>query len=223
MTASLHVSSFLGVVMLGALCACSGEAPLSTAPRADDGTAAAAAPSAPASPATPSGAFDERSLFLLELGLEDQSGEPFALVSRRGQPVLVTFFYASCDTMCPLVVSDLRRVEATLSPAARAALRVVLVTIDPERDDAARLRAVAAERDLPLDRWSLVRGSERDVRTLASTLGMTYRRTTDGEYAHAALFTVLDGEGRVVVQTSGTGRAVTSLVDGIEALVAPEP
>ncbi len=167
------------------------------------------------------GAFDERSLFLLDVSLEDQAGQPFALVSRRGQPLLLTFFYASCETMCPLILSDLERVEAGLTPEARAALRVVVVSIDPEHDDAARLAAVARERALPLERWSLVRGSERDVRTLASTLGMTYRRTTDGGYAHAALFTLLDGEGRVVTQTSGTGRAITPLLEAVESLVAP--
>lgn len=167
------------------------------------------------------GAFDERSLFRLDLSLEDQAGQPFTLVSRRGQPVLLTFFYASCDTMCPLILSDLQRIEAGLTPAARAALRVVVVSIDPEHDDVAHLASVARERGLPLDRWSLVRGSERDVRTLASTLGMTYRRTTDGGYAHAALFTLLDGEGRVVTQISGTGRTVAPLVEGVEALVEP--
>lgn len=165
--------------------------------------------------------IDERSLFLLDLDLEDEHGAPFELISARGHPTLVTFFYASCRTVCPRAISDVRALEAGLSAEARDGLRVVLVTLDPERDDAARLAGVANERGVPLDRWSLVRGSERDTRTLASTVGMTYRRTSDGEIAHAIVFTLLDGEGRTLVQSIDGGRSLDAVADAIERAAGP--
>ncbi len=164
-------------------------------------------------------ATDDMSLFLLELALEDQDGHPFTLASQRGHPIVVTFFYASCDTMCPLILSEVRALEAALDESTRANLRVVVVSIDPEHDSAARLREVAAERSLPMDRWSLVRGSESEVRTLASTLGMNYRATPDG-FAHGALLTVLDGDGVVVAQSVGTGQPLEPLVARIASLTA---
>jgi len=166
------------------------------------------------------------SLFHLEMTLQDQTSRPFTLASLRGHPVLVAFFYSSCGTMCPTLIADLHRLEAMLSPAARDELRVVLVSFDGERDTAERLAEVAAERDIDLSRWVLVRGDEREVRTLAATLGMTYRRTRDGEFAHIALFSLLDGEGSVVLQRAGTGLDVTPLSMAVEALVhsaAPVP
>ena len=170
-------------------------------------------------PATPADERDDddMSLFLLELALEDQRGQPFQLSTLRGHPVLLTFFYASCQTMCPLILSEVRGVESALSEEARAELRVVVVTIDPAHDTAARLAEVAVERGLPPERWSLVRGSEDDVRTLASTLGMNYRPTPDG-FAHGALLSVLDERGVVVTQSIGTGQPLEPLVSAITAI-----
>jgi protein SCO1/2 len=164
---------------------------------------------------------DDLSLFQLELALEDQAERPFRLDALAGHPVLLTFFYARCDTMCPLILSDVRALETALPEGDREALRVVVVTIDPD-DDAARLREVAAERGLPLDRWSLVRGDEAEVRTLASTVGMAYRRTPDG-FAHNAILTVLDGRGVVVAQSLGTGQPLEPLVSAIAEVTAPSP
>lgn len=167
---------------------------------------------------------DDESLFQLEMALEDQVGAPFALSRSRGHPILIAFFYSHCDTMCPTIISDLRRIEAALSPGARGALRVVMVSFDEERDTTERLRTVASERHIELDRWTLVRGPDAEVRTLAATLGMTYRRTGDGEFAHSALFTLLDGEGRIVLTVDGTGRDMLPMQLAIERLVgAPLP
>jgi protein SCO1/2 len=176
--------------------------------------------SAPDRAAEPAVLLDGESLFQLEMTLEDQAGRPFELAQLRGHPVLVAFFYSRCDTMCPRILSDLRRTEAGLTPEARQALRVVLVSFDGERDTVARLGTVAAERSIELDRWTLVRGEDAEVRTLAATLGMTYRRTDDGEYAHAALTTLLDGEGRVVRTVEGTGADEAPMRAAIERLVA---
>lgn len=134
--------------------------------------------------------------------------------------MLLTFFYSRCDTMCPLIVSDARAVEAALPESLRGELRVVIVSIDPENDTTERLREVARERGLPLDRWSLVRGSDADVRTLASTLGMSYRRTPDG-FAHNAILTVLDAHGVVAAQSLGTGQPTEPLVSAITRIARP--
>jgi protein SCO1/2 len=198
--------------------ACGGEAAGEPAPTGDDPAAdpATAPASAPDEAPLPD---EDMSLFQLELALEDQDGEAFRLEQLRGHPVLLTFFYASCTTMCPMIVSDARAVEAAVPEAARGDLRVVLVTIDPAHDTAARLRETATERGLPLDRWTLVRGSDADIRTLASTLGMNYRPTPDG-FAHNAILTVLDAGGAVVAQSLGTGQPVEPLAGRIAEISA---
>lgn len=205
-----------------ALSGCGGDTEQQTERAESEATSAAATTGAAPSTASAEGASDELSdddlsLRVLDpaLSLEDQDGQPFAFERVAGHPVLLSFFYARCDTMCPLIVSDLRAVEASLPDEVRAEVRVVLVTIDPRHDTKERLREVMQERNLPTDRWSLVRGSDDDVRTLASTVGMNYRPIPNGEFAHNATLIVLDDHGVVRAQTLGTGRPVEPLVEAL--------
>lgn len=168
--------------------------------------------------------LDGASLFHLDadLSLRDQHDAPFALESLRGRPTLITFFYGGCTTMCPLIVADVHRIVSALPEDARGETRVVLVTIDPERDTPERLRAIASERAMP-ESWHLVGGDEGSIRSLASTLGMTYRRLPDGSFAHAALYTVLDREGRIAHQLDGTGQSIDEIAGALRRAVGPGP
>src|SRR5690606_22119143 len=104
-------------------------------------------------------ALDGQSLFHLDedLSLVDQAGEPFPLRSLEARPTLITFFYGGCTTMCPLIISDVRRIVDAMPATERAGVNVVLVTIDPARDTPERLRELAAERSIPAE-WRLVGG-----------------------------------------------------------------
>lgn len=164
-------------------------------------------------------ALPDESLYHLDVAFTDQNNRPFPLTTLRGSPVLISMFYGSCQTMCPILIEDAREVDQALTPAERARLRVVLVTIDGERDTAERLRALAAERNIPLPRWTLLRGSDRDVRELAMVLGVQYRRLSNGNYAHSSILTVLDPEGRVAGQVEGLRQPKGALVDRIRSFV----
>jgi len=106
--------------------------------------------------------------------------------------------YTHCTATCPLAVSELKRIAA-LDPD----VRFVLVSLDPARDDVSRLADYAAERALDPSRWTLLTGSDADVRDLAASLDVRYRRVTPNDLAHSNLITLLDREGRVARQASG--------------------
>ncbi len=186
--------------------------------------AAPANPAEHAHPAAPPASPDGRSLWNLDadLTLVDQTGAPFALASLAGKPTLLTFFYSGCTTMCPLIVTDVKRIEAAVPAALRERVNVVFITIDPEHDTAPRLLAVAAERSMPA-RWRLVTGDASSIRTVASTVGMTYRALPSGEFAHAALYTVLGPDGRVVHQLAGTGASIDETVATLTRLAEHDP
>ena len=138
------------------------------------------------------------SVYDLEGQWRDQSGAPRSLADWRGAPVLVAMIYTHCTATCPLAVSELKRIAA-LDPD----VRFVLVSLDPARDDVSRLADYAAERALDPSRWTLLTGSDADVRDLAATLDVRYRRVTPEDLAHSNLITLLDREGRVARQASG--------------------
>ena len=137
------------------------------------------------------------SIYDLPLQLRDADARAIGLDVHRGKPVLISMFYASCTTACPLLVSELSH---TLAEARARDARVLLVSFDPARDTPAKLHELARERHLD-DRWTLAVASDADARALAAVLGFKYRRLENGDFAHGATMVVLDREGRPVART----------------------
>ncbi len=134
------------------------------------------------------------------LGLVDQLGEVVRTEGYRGQTLLVTFAYAHCATVCPVIVRDLLEVRRQLGDQAPPLL---IVTLDPWRDPPARLPAIA-------ETWGLDDGS----RVLSGTVEAVElalsawqvprsRNTATGELIHPAIAYVVNPAGRI-----------THLVDG---------
>lgn len=145
------------------------------------------------------------SVYLLQDGFSDQAGKPFRLAERRGKPQLVSMFYTSCRYVCPLIVDSAKGIEHALSPAERARLGILLVSMDPARDDTAALASIARKRKLDPARWTLARTEAAGVRRIAALLGVRYRALADGEFNHTSALVLLDGEGRVLARTERLG------------------
>jgi protein SCO1 len=163
-----------------------------------------------------------RSLYALPGSWTDQSGRPFTLASLRGSPVLLVFFYGTCDSVCPTVVRDVQKVEALLPAADRSRVRFVLVTIDPQVDTPERLLAYAQKHALDASRWSLLNGPAEQVRVLANVVGVKYRPTGTGQYSHTIRISVLDRDGVVVDHADGLERPLAPIAARVSSLLAAE-
>jgi protein SCO1/2 len=138
------------------------------------------------------------SVYDLGSAWRDQSGTERPLTSLRGKPALLAMIYTHCRSVCPLSISEMKRVEAT-----HADVQLVLVSLDPEHDSPRRLADYARERGLSPARWTLLSGSTNDVRDLAATIGIRYRRISSDDLAHSNILTLLDRDGRVAQQGTG--------------------
>ena len=155
------------------------------------------------------------SVYQLKSPMVAQDGRAIGLDVYRGQPVLVTMFYASCQATCPLIIDTLRAVEKQLPADQLKKVRVLLVSIDPARDTPEALAATARERRIDSTRWTLAHADERTVRLVAAALGVQYRQLPGGEFSHATQISVLDGQGKIVAQSDQLGRADEKLVKAI--------
>ena len=151
------------------------------------------------------GSLPGDSVYQLELPLTSQDGETRDWETLRGKPRLVSMFYTSCQYICPLIVDSGKAIEHALTPAQRDRLGIVLISMDPARDDPTALSAVAGQRKLDPDRWLLASPRERDVRSVAGVLGIRYRELADGEFNHTSALVLLDAEGRIVARTDQVG------------------
>jgi protein SCO1/2 len=144
-----------------------------------------------------------------ELGLVDQHGNAVTVASLRGRPAVVTFVYAHCETVCPIMVHDV------LAAAAGRAL-AVLVTLDPWRDTPSRLASIAEAWKLPGDALLL----SGDVETVEFVLNRWWvprvRNEATGDLIHPTVAYVLDAEGRMRYQTDATEGAVRLALGRVE-------
>jgi len=128
-------------------------------------------------------------------------------------------FFASCQYACPVLVNDLKRIEAALKPDQRARVGFTLVTIDPRRDTPAVLAEYRKARVLPTETWTLLHGESDDIRELAALLGVKYKEEANGQFAHSNLITVLNREGEIVHQLVGLGQDIEGTVRVIGRLI----
>jgi cytochrome oxidase Cu insertion factor (SCO1/SenC/PrrC family) len=146
------------------------------------------------------------------LALTSQTGDEVVLADLAGRPVLVTFAYAHCSTICPVIVMDALQAQAALrntedEPA------VLIVTLDPWRDTPSRLPSMAKSWGLPESGAWVLSGDVDHVEVVLDAWNVPRSRdTTSGEVTHPSLIYVVDREGRIAFASAGRADALVSLI-----------
>jgi protein SCO1/2 len=134
---------------------------------------------------------------LPEFSLLDQSGEAVDASRFRGQWDLVFFGFTHCPDICPTTLQVLASARRELiESGAKTVPRIVLVSVDPERDTPEVLGQYVdyfGEGNLG------VTGELDDVYTLTRALGIYFEKspTKDGDYGvdHSAAVLVINPDG----------------------------
>ena len=142
------------------------------------------------------------------LGLVDQAGDTVTLARFAGRPVIVTFAYAHCQTVCPIVVHealDAQRRLAALGP------ELVVVTLDPWRDTPARLPTIAQGWGLGAHTHVLSGDTAAVQRVLRDWNAGAVRDPATGEVAHPNLAYLVDAAGRLAFAARGRAEDLVTL------------
>jgi protein SCO1/2 len=134
------------------------------------------------------------------MALVDETGRTVSLEMYRGRPVLVTFAYAHCDTVCPVLVSD---VLAAAGRATGAPPAVLIVTLDPWRDTPSRLAAIRSAWRLTGDAHVLSGAPDVVDRVLNAWRIPRARNERTGDLSHPSLVYVIGVDGRVTYVVTG--------------------
>ena len=143
------------------------------------------------------------SIYQLESKWTRSDGSEIELAALAGRIRVVAMVYTHCQHACPRIIADMWRLRSEVGEVG-GRVGYVLVSLDPERDDVARLTEFAAAEELA-EGWTLLRSDEFAVRELAAVLGIRYRRVSETDFVHSNLLTVLDRDGVVVHRQVGLG------------------
>jgi len=128
-----------------------------------------------------------------DFALTERSGRPVRRADLRGMVWIANFIYTQCRETCPLQTARLATLQQEF--AGEPDLRLVSITVDPERDTPAALSAYAEQYGADPVRWLFLTGPKRAI----------YRLATDGFHLG-------------VVDPDGPGASA-----GLRRWVTPEP
>jgi len=123
------------------------------------------------------------------------------------QPSLLTFFYSHCQTVCPVLISMQRNIQAHAQNNRYSdAVSFFPITFDPTRDTAERLQTYAEEMNVDADdeNWQFLRPASKDrAKTVVQDqFGVAFRRTEPEDmemymFTHSALTLLVNADGFV--------------------------
>jgi protein SCO1 len=154
-----------------------------------------------------------------KLELPDAEGKLRNLSEFKGKVVVVFFGYTQCPDVCPTTMAELAQVRQSLG-ADGARLQVIFVTLDPERDTGAVLKAY-------VDNFNAgfigLRGSAEQTKQVAREFKVFFAKVpgrTESTYTidHTAGAYVFDTQGRIRL-FSRHGAGPKALEEDIRALL----
>jgi cytochrome oxidase Cu insertion factor (SCO1/SenC/PrrC family) len=141
--------------------------------------------------------------------LADQRGQTISLDRFRGRPVLVTFAYGHCETVCPMVVADVLSAQQQVRDRSPA---VVIITLDPWRDTPNRLESIASAWHMGAETHLLSGAPAVVERALNAWRVPRVRNERTGDLSHPSMVYVIGPDGRIGYVVQGNAQAIAAAV-----------
>ena len=138
-----------------------------------------------------------------EFALSDQSGDRVALADQRGKVLAVTFIYATCKDTCPLLTAKMAVIQRKLGADFGPRVRFASITVEPEVDTPAVLKAYAVAHSADVAGWSFLTGSSAEIQDVVKRYGAFAKRVKPGDVDHLFLTSLIDRNGMLRVQYLG--------------------
>jgi protein SCO1 len=100
-----------------------------------------------------------------EFQMTDSEGHAFDSKTLSGKVWVADFIYTNCPAECPMMTAKMHKVEKQLRDAAD--VRLVSISVDPERDSPPVLNEFAHRFGGPTDHWYFLTGQPTTIHVLA--------------------------------------------------------
>jgi len=145
--------------------------------------------------------------------LTDEHGAAFSRDAFLGKITIVDFIFTSCGTACPLLSAEMERLQDHVRKHGLTdRVRLLSVSVDPERDTQARLLEFATRYHADPALWRFVRGDEAALRSVVVD-GMKQVMDKQLDRGEKDGFTILHGTRMVLVDGDAQIRAFYDATD----------
>lgn len=155
--------------------------------------------------------------------LLDRQGRAVRLSSYRGKPLLVSFIYTGCFTVCPTQTRALHEavkgLDRLLGPHQ---FNVVSIGFNQPFDDPTAMRSFAAQHRIAYPNWEFLSPHRSAVDAMTRDYGFSYAATPAG-FDHVVGVTVVDPQGRIHAQVYGERMTAEALGQPLRELLLAAP
>lgn len=152
--------------------------------------------------------------------LINQDGQTVTQNDVKGKIYVADFFFTSCQTICPKMTSQLKRVAKKIETYDDAL--IVSHTVDPETDSVATLKTYAETNGIDTKKWWFLTGDEFFIHEHGGQgylLNVKKDSTAQGGFLHSEMFILVDKDLRIRGIYDGTNTAeVDKLMTDIDKL-----
>ncbi|HMT29409.1 MAG TPA: SCO family protein [Bacteroidia bacterium] len=155
-----------------------------------------------------------------DFNLISQDGKEFSGKQLQGKIYVVDFFFATCQTICPKMTMQMKRVQE----AYKSDPEILLIshTVNPEKDTVESLARYAAEYGAEAGKWYFLTGDKKTIYDLARNSYFITAMQGDGgadDFIHSEKLVLIDKDRRIRGFYDGTDyESVNLLIDEIKVL-----
>jgi protein SCO1/2 len=131
-----------------------------------------------------------------DFSVRGSDGTALSLSRYRGKVVLLGFGYTSCPNVCPVTLAVLAQARQKLGPLG-SQVQVIYLTVDPERDNAQRLKQYLAAFDPSFVGGT---GSDAQMSAVRASYGVTAEKRGSGSnygVAHSSFVYLITRDGKL--------------------------
>jgi len=153
----------------------------------------------------------------------DRHGRQVRLADYRGKPLLVSFVYTGCTSVCPpttrLLAQAIRKAQGVVGSDS---FQVLTIGFNLPQDSPEAMRDFARRFGIDSPGWEFLTPYEGQLADLTGNFGFTYARTAWG-FDHITQVTVVDQQGRIYRQVYGDDFSIVQLIDPLKELIEGTP
>jgi protein SCO1/2 len=129
--------------------------------------------------------------------LTNQNGQTVTQDTYEGKIYVADFFFTTCQTICPIMTSNMVELQDKLANNPNVLL--LSHTVMPEIDTVAQLKKYALQKKVNAAQWNLVTGSKQEIYDLARKQYLVAKENPDDPLGlvHTENFVLIDTQKRI--------------------------
>jgi len=155
----------------------------------------------------------------------NQDGKLITEQNVKEKVFVVEYFFTTCGTICPIMNSQLKRVQAAFKNEDK--VTILSFTVNPEVDTVEQMKSYATSHDAILNKWHFLTGDKKALYALARTSFFVLKPAeaqnlgdANSDFIHTNNFVLVDQKMRIRGYYEGTSISqVDKLIYDIDQLL----